>query len=132
METTSPWELVYFFAVLIGIVLLAYFVSKWLSRRFSSGQAQSTKYMKVVDKLILGQDKTLFIVRVGEKPLLLGVSQNGIEKICDIAIEDLPVITSSQPPSFKDALKSTLKNNWGLNVSPKSPDGEGKKDIDDQ
>lgn len=137
MPQTSPWELVYFLFILVGVVFLAYFVSKWLSKKYASN-GQATKHLKVVDRLVLGQDRALYIVKVGEKAMLLGVTQHSIEKLDDIAIEDLPEKMQSQSggSSFADTLKTTLKNNWGIKVGKtdlKSPDdGEGKKDIDDK
>ncbi|MFZ2538302.1 MAG: flagellar biosynthetic protein FliO [Oscillospiraceae bacterium] len=131
MQTTSPWELIYLVIVLVGVVALAYYVSKWLSKRCAV-QGQNTKYLKVIDRIALGQDRTLCIVQVGDKAMLLGVTQHNIGKICDINIEDLPKVQSGQGTSFANTLKNTLKNNWGFNVGSKSPDDEGEKSLDDK
>lgn len=132
METTSPWELVYLVIVLILVVALAYFASKWLGKRYAT-QGQKTKYLKVLDRVSLGTDRTLCIIKVGEKAMLLGVTQHSIEKICDIDIEDLPVDQSGQQANFANTLKSTLKNTWGIHVGSKSPNEskEEKISLDD-
>lgn len=109
-----PWELIYLVLVLIGVIALAYYVSKWLSKRYAV-QGQNTKYLKVIDRIVIGQDRSLCIVKVGEKSMLLGVTQHNISKICDLDSEDLPEVKTNQA-SFTNTLKSTLKNNWGFGM----------------
>ena len=130
METTSPWELIYLIVVLAGVIALAYYATKWLSKRYVT-QGQKTKYMKVIDRIGLGQDRTLNIVQVGEKVMLLGVTQHRIEKICDIDIADMPIVQENQSASFTNVLKDTLKNNWGFGDGTKSSNNKGEPSIDD-
>lgn len=96
---------------LIFVLLLAYYVLRWVGRRMPA-QMGSSK-IKVLDRVVLGQDKCLVLVSVAEKVMLVGMSNGAVEKICDVEnTEDLidpPVQTSS----FSDALKESLKKNLG-------------------
>lgn len=120
--------------VLVGVVVLAYFASRWLSKRYAGqgqGRGQTTKYLTVLERLPVGQDRTLIIVKVGEKAMLLGVTQHHIEKLSDVDLSTMPEPSASDTPSFSDAFKAALKSNLGLKSPKKSSDKEEKQNLDD-
>ncbi|HAN43792.1 MAG TPA: flagellar biosynthetic protein FliO [Ruminococcaceae bacterium] len=99
------------FAVsLIGVVLIlffAYFGSKWIAGKMSTGMIG--KNIKVIDRTALSPDKSLIIVQVSNKYMMLGVSPQRIEKICDLSKEDIAAPTDNMPQSsFKGILQSSL------------------------
>ncbi len=49
----------------------------------------NTKYMKIIDRMNLSQDKSIAIVQVGEKYILTGVSSAGISLLKELSEEDL-------------------------------------------
>lgn len=86
------------------ILYLSYVCTKFIGMR--GGKISQSKYMKIIDRVILGQDKFLFIVQVGNKRVLIGVTSSGIREILELAEEDLiPVNKDSDgqiPVSFQD------------------------------
>lgn len=46
--------------------------------------AMQSKYMKVVDTMAMGFDKTLYLVKVGEQYILMNSSAKGFEYICTL------------------------------------------------
>ena len=64
---------------LIGIVLvlfLTYYGTRWLSKKSVPGL--KSKYMKITDRMMLGQNKFLAIAEINNKYYLLGVTENNI------------------------------------------------------
>lgn len=96
-------------AALAAILLLAYISIKWMGQKLPS--QSSSRHIKVLDRMVLGRDKYLMLVRVAEKTVLVGVSANSVDKICDIddpnALLEQPLVVS---PSFSDVLLETIKN----------------------
>ena len=102
---------------LIGVLVLAYFTTRWLSNSSVSKRAKGI--IKIIDRQPIAQDKSLLIVRVGDKRILLvGVSSQNITKLAELDEDDTAV--SDLPPEhdFATALKSALSrrlrgSNWG-------------------
>lgn len=64
---------------LIGIIFvlfLTYYCTKWLSEKANS--IQKSKYINIIDKAVLGQNKYLAIAEISNKYYLLSVSDQGI------------------------------------------------------
>jgi flagellar biogenesis protein FliO len=72
------FKAVYFLIVFGIIVVLAYYSTRILGKRVS---ANSGKYMRIVDTLFVGNDRTLIIVQVKDEFLLMSSSVKGIEII---------------------------------------------------
>ncbi|MCI8557807.1 MAG: flagellar biosynthetic protein FliO [Lachnospiraceae bacterium] len=69
------------------IIYLSYICSKYLGKGLARGG--SSQYMRMLDQLIVGQNRTLVIVQAGGRYLLLGVSSDKIETLAELSEEDL-------------------------------------------
>lgn len=74
----------FIFFLIAGLTCL---LSKRLGRRM--GRGRCSRYMESQDRLVIGQDKYLEIVRIGERILLLGVSQSGIHLLTMLEDNDM-------------------------------------------
>ena len=76
------------FALLaVGAVLyLSYLFSRYLAR--GTAKLTKSKHIKIVDRVALGQDKMLLVVKVGEKNYLIGSSSQSIRVLTEI--DELP------------------------------------------
>ena len=96
-----------FFMILIFVA--AYYATKFMGRHYSV-QVSSSRDMRVIDKLMLGRDRYLLIVEVGEKTLLLGVSPQAMETLAEF---ESGVFGDAMPAQgatdFLSLLKSRLK-----------------------
>lgn len=83
-----------------SVMFLAYVMTKFVGKR-SSGMIKS-KYMKVIDTLSFGFDKTIYLVQIGEQFVLMHMSVKGMEFICNIEPELIrPTISSAPADSEK-------------------------------
>jgi flagellar biosynthetic protein FliO len=74
-------KILYFVIVFGIIILLAYFSTKVIGKRVSGN---SGKYMRIVDTLFMGADRTLLIVKVKDEYLLMSSSGRGIETVKEL------------------------------------------------
>ena len=82
----------FIFFLIAGFTCL---LSKRLGRRM--GRARCSRYMESQDRFVIGQDKYLEIVRIGERILLLGVSQSGIHLLAMLEDNDMIELEKRQP-----------------------------------
>ena len=77
---------IYGFITIIFILLclwfLAFVMTKLVGNKTKS--AMRSKYMRVIDTMSMGFDKTLYLVKVGEQYVLMSSSQKGFEFICNL------------------------------------------------
>lgn len=105
------FSLIFTFAVVVG---LAYFTSKFLSQRWS--QTVQSKNMVIRDMITLGPNKSLCLVEIGGKVLLLGVADQNItylqeyadEKFVETLRENGSTSETSGSPSFQNVFQQQI------------------------
>ena len=100
-----------FMLIAVGLILyLSYAVTKKLG---STGMAGGmSKNMRVVDRIFMGRDKSIVIVRVGEKDYLLGISQNAITLLKELPEGEILAFAEGEPEASPMAFLDTLKKKW--------------------
>ncbi len=80
--------------IVIALIVVSAYVIK---RKYgvSTNFGRSGKLIQIVDQTPMGVKKSLFLVKVPGKHLVLGVTNENIGLITDIANEDMPVSKSS-------------------------------------
>lgn len=78
---------------IIFVLFLTYFSTKWLSVKATS--ITNSKYMNIVDKIVLGQNKYLAIVEISNKYYLISITDNNINIIKDLDELELKVSTNT-------------------------------------
>lgn len=118
------------FLGVIGLIFLTYYAGRWLSKRMYCSYSGK---IHILERTSVSQDKLLAVVKVGSKIMLLGISPQHIDKLCDLDPEDIedPVqpektAQNASGQSFLDNLKkATMEHSF---VKPFIPQ---KKDDDD-
>ena len=94
-------------AVFVG----AYYVSKLVSRRYQPRAGAAHNSMEVLDRLALGKDQALLLVRTAGRVFLLGVTQQHIERIEELDPDLLPdpaAASDQTKPDFRATFKLSL------------------------
>lgn len=87
-----------------AVLLLAYWCSRYLGKRWGSGQAGS--YFKVLDRLQIGPNRSLMLVKLQDRIYLIGSSEKGIELLDKPEdIQEMPH-EPKQALSFQDMLRA--------------------------
>ena len=96
------------FIAAVFIIYLSYVFSKYVGRGMNRGG--NSRYMRVLDQLMVGQDRYVAVVQVGDKYLLIGVTSQQVSLLQELDSEDLiPLSPTSgnggaKTPEFKDLL----------------------------
>lgn len=67
--------------MLICVLILAYFLTRFLGKRLVSVSSSSNRNMRVIERLALGTNGQLLLVKVKEDTYLIGVNQAGIRML---------------------------------------------------
>ncbi len=92
--------------VVLGLLLL---VMWWIKRMNSGLTGFGGKHIKVLDRLPLGPDKSLILVKIAGKTMLIGASAHHVEKICDVELDEETVLPEGNP-SFMESFARVLKS----------------------
>lgn len=90
--------------VFVVILIAAYLVTRWIG---AHGQAQfGNKNIRVVEGYRMGTNKTIQIVKVGNKFFVLGVGKDEISYLGEVEEKDLAITedTIKPLPDFKEFL----------------------------
>ena len=96
----------------IAVLIAAYFVTRFLGHR--TIQTVSSKYMKIVDRIFIGNDKSICLVQIGEHFYLIGITNHHIECIAELNEKDLVPIQQKQF-TFSGLLSKYMKNHENAN-----------------
>lgn len=98
---------------LIGVLALVFLIF-WLMKKFNARVALSdSKHLKIIERVNLGPDKMLLLVSVCGKCMVLGVTSQRAEKICDVDLseEEISAQTAGKAqsfPTFAESFKAVL------------------------
>lgn len=96
---------------LIGVLALV-FVLFWLMKKLNKHvMVSDSRNMKILERINLGPDKMLLLVSICGKCMVLGVTANHTEKICDLeqSEEELTQLPEGNP-TFGESFKIVLGN----------------------
>ena len=124
---------VLFTLVLFAVILyLAYITTKYIGKKYSVSTGMSGKNIKILDTVRLSQDKFRMIVKAGDKTVLIGVSRDHMEYICDVDESQLSLTengTGSEVPQTQDFVQAfkTVLGDKMKNLKQKENNDESKK-----
>lgn len=111
--------------LLFALVLaLAWFCSRWLGGRY--GFQSMGRTIRVLERVMVGPDRSLLVVRTGEQVWLLGCTPQHIEKIGELDPAQYPQgegPDTGNAPDFSAALQSAIRG-W----IPGKKQGNGNED----
>ena len=115
------------FIGMLFVILLAYLATKFISVKYT--KMGSGNYIKVLERTALGQDKSLVLVRINNKIMLLGVTAKSISTVSEFAPGDISYDSALPESNFSFILKESLKNGGSFIGFPK---GKSKKKGDEE
>lgn len=85
------WSVIFTFIGVVLIIYLSYLASKYIGTGLN--KSSSSRYMRLVDQITMGQDRHIAIVQVSGKYLLLGITGSRINVLSEIQDEELFPLT---------------------------------------
>lgn len=100
-------------AALIFVLAVAYVTMRWMGQKLPTQSV--SRIIKVRDRVMVGQDKCLLVVEVGDKVMLIGMTSHAVEKLCELDDPQLILDAKvSNGQGFSAVFKDTLKKGWGF------------------
>ncbi len=97
-----------------GAVLCAsYFVTRYIGSKFSL--SKGSKYIKILDRMFLANDKSICIIQIGGRIFILGITNHHIECIGDMLDTDLIPLSQGQGESFNNLFEFYTNKIRGYN-----------------
>ena len=93
-----------------AILYLAYLTTKYIGKKYSISSGMSGKNLKIIDSLSLAPDKVLMIVKAGGKTVLVGLSRDHMEYICDVDENELTIPEEGAAAPFSSDFIGAFKN----------------------
>ena len=87
------------FAGVCLLIFATYYGLKWMNKRTNFG---SGGMLKVIEKINIGADKALMIIAIGEKYILVGVSQQHVEKVCELDSDSINTLIEEKNAHIKE------------------------------
>lgn len=85
MEALIPMLLA--LIAVFAVIYLSYVFSRYLA--VNAGKMSGAQYMRIIDRLMLGQDKMVVIVQIGTTYYIAGVTPQSIQILKELEGEDL-------------------------------------------
>ncbi len=99
-------NILFFLFASVLIIFLAYLTTKYISTRFGTGY--NAKNIKLIEKLNIGADKSLVLIKLDNNYYLLFVSKNSVEVIDKLESLNISEI-SLDNNKFNDILSRFVK-----------------------
>lgn len=90
-------RVIFTFIAVVLILYLSYLFSRYLSKGMS--KSSSSRYMRLIDQITLGQDRHIAVVQIGTKYLLVGVTAGQVNVLAEIKDEELISLSPDSPDS---------------------------------
>lgn len=109
-SVTDWMNLILRLALVLVIIWFAIMAMRWWVRRMNGGVASGSGHLQVVETRSLGPNRSLQLVKVGSRAVLLGVTAEQISSVLEIddptEVERLaaPRVVEDSPTSLRDAV----------------------------
>jgi len=91
------------------VIYLSYLFSRYIS--MGSAKINGARHMRIIDRLMVGQDRFLLIVGVMDKVLLVSVTSQAISVLGELNSDDFKDEFSEEHKGFfENSFKSVLQN----------------------
>lgn len=102
------WALLQAAISLLGVCVLAWLVLRWAAKR-GYGVGKRGGRMEVLERLPLDPRRSLHLVRVGDKALVIGTGDGAPTVLAEMPLDELPEAAVPEKKSF-GAVLASLRN----------------------
>ena len=97
--------IIFSLAGVVGLIFLTYFGANWLNKRV---KFSGSGIFKVHERTNLGADKAIVVASVGDKYMLLGITQENINKIADLEKDEIEKLVNEKKEAQKQPFAVSL------------------------
>jgi flagellar protein FliO/FliZ len=100
------------FILLIIVFLIILFLAYYFTKLFSTFKYKSNKKsnLKIIESVGVGYQSTIQLIKVGDKVILIGVTKDKINYICDVNEDSINMEVNSIKIDIPDTFQKYLQN----------------------
>lgn len=106
------WSIFFSMVGIVLILALLIWGSKWVTKRYSTG-ASGSKRIKIIDRAMLGQDKSIILADIMNCKYIIGVSGQQITLLKDLGEIEIPVDEKNAQEDIVTIFSDILKKQMG-------------------
>ena len=99
--------------IIVVILFLTYICTKYIGNRMSLGGygGQNARYISIVDRVLVGQESSVALVKVSGRMFLLGITGENVNMLTELTEDELteipsvPESTNYASAAFKDVIE---------------------------
>ena len=110
------------FIGVLGLIAVLFYALQKLNKRISTAGGR----LKVLDRISIGRDGMLLVVSVCGKVMLVGVTSQRIEKLCDLEITEEEYSADRQGADFASVFSAMVGKKAQQGEIPQSPGEQGE------
>ncbi|MCK8058771.1 MULTISPECIES: flagellar biosynthetic protein FliO [unclassified Fusibacter] len=108
---TSEWSkgtfgVVSYFMFIVAVVVLAFGTTRYISTMYAKGV--QSRNIKIIEKVNLAADKSLWLIELGEKVYFAYSDKNGMQMLDQVSPELLNLQAKESTQSFSNVLKKVM------------------------
>ena len=92
----------FYILVMVAVLIAAYFTTKYLSGK--ARHIMKSRHIVVLDRMGIAKDKMLMVVKVGDKSLLIGVTNQNISSLGEVDVGEAPAAEEQTKSTTQGAL----------------------------
>ena len=92
------------FIGVLGLIAVLFYALRKLNKRISTGGGR----LKVLDRISIGRDGMLLVISVCGKVMLVGVTSQRIEKLCDLDVTEEEYSADRQGGDFMSVFSAVM------------------------
>lgn len=112
-----------------GILFLAWYTTRLIARKSGPVLGKGSANLQVLEKLALGQDKCLLLVKAADKTLVVSAAGDQLRLLCEVDTD--AVLPPQASPPAGGASFSELFGKLRTRRADEAPDGEERRGADD-
>ncbi len=107
----------FYILVMVAVLIAAYFTTKYLSGK--ARHIMKSRHIVVLDRMGIAKDKMLMVVKVGDKSMLIGVTNQNISSLGEVDVGEAPAAEEQPKNTAQGALSKFAEI---LSNARKAPD----------
>ena len=107
------WQILCSMVGIVLILVLLIWGSKWVTKRYSTASS-SSKHIKIIDRTMLGQDKSIILADICDNKYIIGVSGQQITLLKDLGEIEIAIEEKNSQDDIVTVFSDILKKQMSL------------------
>jgi len=108
----------------VVVLLAAHFVTRWIGKKM--GGSGSGKYFCILDRIYLGNESFICLLRMGGNCYIVGVTKSGMQVLDKIEYDDIKILPSTYTHTFPEILHKYFSSKGAESERKEAQEPDGR------